>query len=281
MVFFTFFLFDFILILEVLEMVRKIVVTSGKGGVGKTTIVSALGYGLSNLGYKTLLIDMDFGLNNLDVLMGIENKIVYDIIDVIEGKCLPKQALIQDFFQTNLYIFPSTHGFCRKRFGGEELIKIISEIENQFDYIIIDCPAGIDGGFRRAVECANEYIVVTTPHLSAVRDAEKTINNLKCNSKPYVIINRARGDLMLDNKMIDVQSIKNVLNGELIGVVPEDDEVAVQMSYGGMFDPDSGIYKSIDMIVRSLATGENEIYDVTKKYKGMFGYLRRGMKKRV
>lgn len=262
-------------------MVRKIVVTSGKGGVGKTTIVSGLGYSLAGLGYKTLLIDMDFGLNNLDVLMGIENKIVYDIIDIIEGKCLSRQALIQDFFQTNLYILPSTHGFCRKRFGGEELVKIISEIESLFDYIIIDCPAGIDGGFRRAVNCANEYIIVTTPHLSAVRDAEKTINNLKLQSKPFLIINRARGDLMLDSKMIDIQSIKSVLHGELIGVVPEDDEVLRQMSYGGMFDPDSSIYKSIDMIGKSITTGENKIYDVTKKYKGLFGSIRRGIKWRI
>jgi septum site-determining protein MinD len=168
-------------------MTRKIVITSGKGGVGKTTIVSGLGYTLAKLGYRTLLIDMDFGLNNLDVLMGIENKIVYDIIDVLEGKCKPRQALVQDFIESKLFIFPSTHGFCRIRFGVKELTAIITELERDFDYILIDCPAGIDGGFRRAVDCANETIVVTTPHLSAIRDADKTISALKGYSKPYLI----------------------------------------------------------------------------------------------
>ena len=159
-------------------MARRIVVTSGKGGVGKTTLVSMLGYAIANLGEKVLLVDMDFGLNNLDVLMGIENKIVYDIIDVIEGKCLPKQAIIQDFLESNLYIFPSTHCFCKRKFGSNELMEIIRQVEYLFDYIIIDCPAGIDGGFKRAVECGQEHIIVTTPHLSALRDADKVINAL-------------------------------------------------------------------------------------------------------
>ena len=120
---------------------------------------------------------MDFGLNNLDVIMGIENKIVYDVIDVLEGKCQPKQALIQDFLESNLFIFPSTHGFSKVRFGARELSSIIMQLDSYFDYVLIDCPAGIDGGFRRAVDSADEYIVVTTPHLSAIRDADKIINS--------------------------------------------------------------------------------------------------------
>ena len=130
----------------------------GPSGVGKTTIVSMLGYAIASLGQKVLLVDMDFGLNNLDVLMGIENKIVYDIIDVLEEKCLPKQAIIEDFIESNLYIFPSTHSFCKRKFGSKELIEIISQVEYMFDYVIIDCPAGIDGGFKRAVECGGEHI---------------------------------------------------------------------------------------------------------------------------
>jgi len=263
-------------------MIRKIVVTSGKGGVGKTTVVCGLGYTLAKLGYKTLLIDMDFGLNNLDVLMGIENKIVYDIIDVLEGKCLPKQALIQDFFESNLYIFPSTHGFCKVKFGANELIQIMGELERYFDFILIDCPAGIDGGFRRAVDCANEYIVITTPHLSAVRDADKAISNIKnVNTKPYLIINRARGDLMVDAKMLSVKSISESLNAELIGVIPEDDNVAYQMLTGGIFDNDSQIQKSLNMIAKNLSSGSNKIFDCTKYYKGMIGSIRKNLKKRV
>lgn len=263
-------------------MVRKIVITSGKGGVGKTTIVCGLGYTLAKLGYKTLLIDMDFGLNNLDVLMGIENKIVYDIIDVLEGKCLSKQALIQDFFESNLFVFPSSHGFCKIKFGANELLKIIGDLERYFDFVLIDCPAGIDGGFRRAVDCATEYIVVTTPHLSAVRDADKSISSIRnTNTKPYLIINRARGDLILDAKMLSIDSVAESLNASLIGVIPEDDDVSYQMLTGGIFDKDSQIQKSLNMIAKNIINGSNKIYDCTKRYKGVIGSIRKNLKKRL
>lgn len=262
-------------------MARKIVITSGKGGVGKTTIVSGLGYTLANMGYKTMLVDMDFGLNNLDVLMGIENKIVYDIIDVIEGKCLPKQALIQDFFENNLYTLPSTHGFCRVRFGASELNEIINDLEKYFDFVLIDCPAGIDGGFRRAVDTANESIIVTTPHLSAVRDADKAISSLRfSNNKPYLIINRARGDLIVESKMLSIDSITECLNASLLGVIPEDDNVATQLISGGAFDSDSAIQYSLGMIARNLINGDSKIYDCTKQYKGLFGSIRKNIKRR-
>ena len=261
-------------------MARKICVTSGKGGVGKTTIVSSLGVTLAKMGYKTLLVDMDFGLNNLDVIMGIENKIVYDIIDVLEGKCLPKQALVQDFLTNNLYIFPSMHGFSKVRFGARELNLIISQLEDFFDYIIIDCPAGIDGGFRRAVDSASEHIVVTTPHVSSIRDADKIINSL--NSKRiYIVINRVRGDLIMDYKMLSVKSICDLLSGELLGVVPEDDNVTLQALTLERFDQNSPIQISLDMIVRKLTTGKGEIYDCTKKYQGLLGTIRKKLRSKV
>lgn len=264
-------------------MTRRIVITSGKGGVGKTTIVSALGVALAEMGYKVLLVDMDFGLNNLDVLMGIENKIVYDIIDVLEGKCLPRQAVIQDFFESNLYIFPSSHGFCKVKFGSKELSGIIGEIEGLFDFVLIDCPAGMDGGFRRAVECAKEHIVITTPHLSAVRDGDKVVNaiNNYLGTKPYIIVNRARGDLILDGDMLSINTIKEYLGGELIGVVSEDDNVSIQLYRGGRLDNDTEIYKSVKMIASNIVNGENKIYDCTKKYKGILGGIRKKLKRRV
>ena len=264
-------------------MARRIVVTSGKGGVGKTTLVSMLGYAIASLGEKVLLVDMDFGLNNLDVLMGIENKIVYDIIDVIEGKCSPKQAIIQDFIESNLYIFPSTHSFCKRRFGSLELMEIIRQVEYLFDYIIIDCPAGIDGGFKRAVECGQEHIIVTTPHLSALRDADKVINAICCNLnvKPQVVINRARGDLMLDGKMLSISTIASYLSGKVIGVVPEDDSVAVQMYRGVSFDNDSLSYIAVKMIAESIVRGKEQVFDCTKKYKGVIGSIRKCIKRRV
>ena len=264
-------------------MARRIVITSGKGGVGKTTIVSQLGVVLAKKGYKVLLVDMDFGLNNLDVIMGIENKIVYDIIDVIEQKCLPKQAIVQDFFESNLFIFPSTHSFCKIKFGSHELMQIIFSVENMFDFVLIDCPAGIDGGFKRAVECGGEHIVVTTPHLSAVRDADKVINCIINNlhKKPYIVINRARGDMMLNGNMLSVNIIKDSLSGELLGVVPDDDMVAVQMYRGGALEKDCQANLSLKMIADNIINGENKIFDCTKRYKGVIGSIRKKIKSRL
>lgn len=264
-------------------MTRRIVITSGKGGVGKTTIVSGLGISLASKGYKVLLVDMDFGLNNLDVVMGIENKIVYDIIDVLEGKCLPRQAVVQDFYESNLYIFPSTHSFCRVKFGAKELSEIIDQIENLFDFVLIDCPAGIDGGFKRAVECGGEHIVITTPHLSAVRDADKVISAIisHLHKKPYIIINRARGDLILDGEMLSESTINEYLAGELIGVVPEDDEVSIQMYRGGRLNENSETYRSLMMIAGNIVNGENKIFDCTKKYKGLLGGIRKKIRRKV
>lgn len=264
-------------------MARKIVVTSGKGGVGKTTIVSSLGVALSSKGYKVLLVDMDFGLNNLDVVMGIENKIVYDIIDVLEGKCQPRQAIIQDFWESNLYVFPSTHSFCKVKFGGKELKCIIDNLQGMFDFVLIDCPAGMDGGFRRAVECADEFVVITTPHLSAVRDGDKVIRAIFANFQktPYIIVNRARGDLILDGNMLDIGTIGECLSGDLIGVVPESDEVSIQMYKGCRLDMNIDIYRSLMMVADNLITGKNNLFDCTKKYKGLIGGIRKKIKRRV
>ncbi|MBE5738216.1 MAG: septum site-determining protein MinD [Clostridiales bacterium] len=264
-------------------MARKIVITSGKGGVGKTTIVSNLGVMLAQQGYRTLLVDMDFGLNNLDVLMGVENKIVYDIIDVIEGKCTPKQAIIQDFFESELYILPSSHSFCSVKFGSAILCKIISMVEDSFDFVLIDCPAGIDGGFRRAIECAQEYIVVTTPHLSAIRDAVKVINYLKGVSRdmPNIIINRARGDLMLSGDSLNLDAMRECLYGNIIGVIPDDDVIAHQVFWGGQIDKNSEVRQSLYLIVRNLISGDEKVFDCTSKYRGLVGSIRKKLRRRV
>lgn len=265
------------------NMARRIVVTSGKGGVGKTTFVCCFGESLSEMGFKVLLVDMDFGLNNLDVVMGVENKVVYDIIDVIEGRCLPRQALIQDFYESGLFVLPTTHGFCSKKFGSKELLSIIKMIESDFDFVIIDCPAGIDGGFLRAVECGGEHIVMTSPYLSAIRDGSKIINKL-CEislTKPYLVVNRARGDMILDGDMVSIEDIKSCLPAELLGVIPEDDEISKQLLHGGRFNKSSSSKESIDMICSKLIYGTDRIFDCTKKYKGFWGNIRKGLRKRV
>ena len=262
-------------------MGRKIVITSGKGGVGKTTVVSRLGVTRSQLGYKTMLVDMDFGLNNLDVLMGIENKIVYDIIDVIEGRCLPKQAIIQDMVEDNLYILPSINTYCKRKFGFRELLEILGEVEDLFDFILIDCPAGIDGGFVRAVHCAIEHIIVTTPHLSAIRDADKVLSNIQLISKntPKIIINRVRGDLIIDGEMLSVSSVCEYLSGELIGVIPEDDCVSRQLYKGCNFSISTDLNISFELIAKNILGLTNRVFDCTTKYKGVLGSIRKKLKR--
>ena len=150
-------------------MARRIVITSGKGGVGKTTITANLGIALANLGARVVLIDVDFGLNNLDVVMGLENKIVYDFLDIIEGRCRAKQALVRDNEKRNLFVLPSGNVPAAANITGQQIKLVIEGIAPLFDYVLIDCPAGIDTGFHRAVACADEAIVVATPSLPSLR----------------------------------------------------------------------------------------------------------------
>ena len=151
-------------------MARRIVFTSGKGGVGKTTVCANLGISLSRLGFRVVLVDVDIGLNNLDIILGVDRHIVFDIFDVISGKCRAKQALVQEPKFPNLYILPSAKTSNNVRILGENIKNVINMLDSSFDYILIDCPAGVDDGFHRAVFSANEAIVIVTPHLSSIRD---------------------------------------------------------------------------------------------------------------
>lgn len=264
-------------------MSRVIVVTSGKGGVGKTTLCANLGTQIAKSGLRVLLMDVDLGLNNLDVVMGVENKVVYDICDVIEGKCRPKQALIQDFFTQTLYVLPSNHTYTNFTITKEDIGRIISELSYMFDYILIDCPAGIDIGFHRAVANASEAIVVTTPHISSVRDADKVIGLLRSYNVGYIglIVNRARGDLMVSGDMIGVDTIADFLDCELLGVVPDDDVISTQLLTGGGVSVNSPAYKSFYMITNKLHNGIDMVYDCTKKYKGVVGHIRKNLRRMV
>ena len=264
-------------------MARVIVVTSGKGGVGKTTVCANLGTQLAKSGLRVLLIDVDLGLNNLDVVMGVENKVIYDIFDVVEGKCRPKQALIQDFFVQTLFVLPSNHTYTHFNISKEEISRIIRELEYMFDYILIDCPAGIDVGFHRAIANATEAIVVTTPHISSVRDADKVIGLLKSYNLSYIglIVNRARGDLMVSGDMINVETIAEYLECDLLGVVPDDDVISTKLLTGGGIDDSSNVNKSFYMITNKLHNGIDDVFDCTKKYKGVVGHLRRNIRRLV
>ena len=262
-------------------MGKKIVITSGKGGVGKTTFTANIGRALANLGASVVLVDVDFGLNNLDVVMGVENSVVFDLLDVFEGRCRIKQALIQDKDLINLFILPSYNVNSACELKSQNIKLILEGISKIFDYILIDCPAGVDIGFHKAVSCADEAIVVTTPNVTSLRDAGKAISILKSYKLDAIslVINRARGDLMMSDKMMFPADIKDVLKIDLLGVLPEEDEVFLSSGYSLASKSES--FKAYKIIAQNILKNKRKIYDVTNKYSGFFGSIRRSLKKSI
>lgn len=209
-------------------MGEAIVITSGKGGVGKTTTTANLGTSLALAGKKVCLIDTDIGLRNLDVVMGLENRIVYDLVDVSEGKCRLQQALIKDKRFDCLALLPAAQTRDKSAVQPEQMKLIVDELKMEYDYILIDCPAGIEQGYQNAIAGADHAIVVTTPEISAVRDADRIIGLLEKEeaiAPPKLIINRIRNHLMKTGDMMDVDDIIDILAIELIGIVADDDLV--------------------------------------------------------
>lgn len=262
-------------------MARKIVLTSGKGGVGKTTICANLGVRLANLGFRVVLVDGDIGLNNLDVIMGVENKILFDISDVIKAKCRVKQALIQDSRYPTLYVLPSAH-IGSFKITGENVKNVINLLDGSFDYILIDCPAGVDEGFHRAVFSANEALVVVTPHISSIRDADKVLTLLSGYNLHSVglVVNRMRGDLLLNGDMISAEKISDLLGIKIIGIIPDDDEVSTLSSLGAFSTTSCGT-RAFSLLAENVHNGTRKVYDCTTKYRGFIGSLRRNIKRRV
>ena len=264
-------------------MARKIVITSGKGGVGKTTICANLGVALARLNKRVALVDVDIGLNNLDVVMGVENKVVFDIVDVIENKCRVKQALIQDINYPSLYIMPSAHSYNKSQVTVENVKKVIEQLDDYFDFVLIDCPAGIDEPFKRAVCGADEAIVVVTPHLSSLRDADKVLMVLS-QFNIYdisLVVNRVRGDMILDKEMIDANKISEILKVKLCGIVPEDDNITSLLSIGSTVNRNCESYVSFNMLAKNMFEDTKKLYDCTQKYKGVVGFFKRVIKRKV
>ena len=198
-------------------MSEVIVITSGKGGVGKTTTSANVGTGLAKLNKKVVLIDTDIGLRNLDVVMGLENRIVYNLVDVVEGNCRVKQALIKDKRYPNLYLLPSAQTRDKNAVTPEQMKKLTDELREEFDYIILDCPAGIEQGFKNAIAGADRALVVTTPEVSAIRDADRIIGLLEAESmkRTDLIVNRIRMDMVSRG---DMMSIDDVVDLSLIHI---------------------------------------------------------------
>jgi septum site-determining protein MinD len=213
---------------------KVIVVTSGKGGVGKTTTSANIGMGLAIRGRKVALIDADIGLRNLDVVLGLENRIVYNLIDVVEGNCKIRQALIKDKRYDKLYLLPAAQTREKDAVKPEQMIELCDELRLDYDYILIDCPAGIEHGFKNAIAAADEAAVVTTPDVSAVRDADRIIGLLEAHEiqEKYLILNRVRPEMVRRGDMMSVEDVKDILGIELKGVIPDDQTIIVSTNRG-------------------------------------------------
>jgi len=241
-------------------MGEAIVITSGKGGVGKTTTTANIGTALALLEKKVCLIDTDIGLRNLDVMMGLENRIIYDIVDVIEERCRLNQAMIRDKRFEYLSLLPAAQTSDKSAITEEGMRKIIKELKQEYDYILIDCPAGIEQGFQNAIAGADKAIIVTTPEKSSVRDADRIIGLLEKEdiAPPRLVINRIRNHMMKDGDMIDVDDIVQLLAIDLIGIVIDDEEVIKASNKGEpvAFHPNSKASIAYRNIARRIL-GEN------------------------
>ena len=210
------------------------VITSGKGGVGKTTTTANLGAGLALMEKSVVLVDADIGLRNLDVVMGLENRIVYDLIDVIEGNCRLKQALIKDKRYPTLHLLPAAQTKDKDAVSPEQMKKLCEQLREEFDYVILDCPAGIEQGFKNAIAGADKAIVVTTPEVSAVRDADRIIGLLEAAEvrSPLLVLNRLRVNMVKRGEMMSLEDVTEILAIDVLGVVPDDETIVISTNKG-------------------------------------------------
>ncbi len=253
---------------------RKIVLTSGKGGVGKTTTTANLGATLAKRGKRVILIDADIGLRNLDLVLGLEKRIVFDLVEVAEGRCQLRQALIKDKRFESLSILPAAQTREKDAISLQQFSAIVELAAEQADYVLIDCPAGIETGFRNAVGGASEAIVVTTPEVSAIRDADRVVGKIADEGKPIrLIVNRLRPEMVRTGDMLSVEDVCEVLAVELLGVVPDDEEVIDTTNRGEpiVLNDSSRLGAIYDKIARRL---EGEIVPFTNfDGQGFFGRL--------
>ncbi|MHB8141026.1 MAG: septum site-determining protein MinD [Vulcanimicrobiaceae bacterium] len=254
---------------------RKIVVTSGKGGVGKTTTTANLGATLARRGHRVVLIDADIGLRNLDLVLGLEKRIVFDLVEVIEGRCQLRQALIRDKrFGECLSILPAAQTRNKDAVTPEQFAGVVRQCGEVADFVLVDCPAGIEGGFRNAVAGADEAIIVTTPEVSAIRDADRVVGKLNERRLPMrLIINRIRPEMVRSGDMLSVEDVCEVLSTELLGIVPDDEEIIDTTNRGEpvALDDTSRLRTLYEKIARRL---EGEIVPFSNlDQPGFFGRL--------
>ena len=240
-------------------MGRAIVITSGKGGVGKTTTTANLGAALAQLGHSVVLIDADIGLRNLDVVMGLENRIVYHVVDAIQGKCTVQKALIKDRRIENLWLLPASQTDDKDAVTPEEMRSLVFELKTQYDFVLIDCPAGIEQGFKNAIAGADEAIVVATPEVSSIRDADRVVGLLAASDiSARLIVNRISPHLVKRGDMLSQTDVIEILALELLGTIPLDDQIVATTNKGvpAVLEGKSLAAKELQRIARRIAGQE-------------------------
>ena len=265
-------------------MGESIVITSGKGGVGKTTTTANIGTALAALGKSVVVVDGDTGLRNLDVLMGLENRIVYTIMDVMENRCRLKQALIKDKRLPNLFMLPTAQTRDKNDISTSQMLSLVTELKKEFDYVIIDCPAGIEQGFENAIVGADRAILVVNPEITSVRDADRVIGKLEAKGlEDYeVIVNRLNYDMTKKGDMLDVTDIVEILSVKLIGVVPDDRNITISTNKGEpiVLDDKALAGKAFNNIARRILGEEVPFLDLKEMSEsGFMGVFKKLFKK--
>ncbi|HVK77884.1 MAG TPA: septum site-determining protein MinD [Kofleriaceae bacterium] len=257
-------------------MGRAIVVTSGKGGVGKTTVTANLGAALAQLGHSVVVVDADIGLRNLDVVMGLENRIVFNLVDAIRGRCGVTKALIKDRRLENLWLLPASQSDDKDAVTPEDMQRLVGELKASHDYVLIDCPAGIEQGFRNAIAGADEAVVVATPEVSSIRDADRVIGLLAANQVPArLIVNRISPSLVKRGDMLSQADVIEILALELLGAVPLDDQIVASTNKGSpaVLEGKSLAAKELNRIAKRVAGHEAEERDTV----GFFSRIGRAL----
>ncbi|MBC7971922.1 MAG: septum site-determining protein MinD [Verrucomicrobia bacterium] len=267
-------------------MSRIIVVTSGKGGVGKTTTTANLSMTLARRGRKVAVVDADFGLRNLDLLLGLENRVVYTAVDVLSGQCRLEQALVKDKRQPNLVLLPAAQNRTKDAVNPDQMKQLVMALAQTYEYVFVDCPAGIEMGFQNAIAAAKEAVIVTTPEIAAVRDADRVVGLLEANNikKIQLVVNRIRPAMVQANDMMSVEDVQEILAIPLIGVVPDDERVIVSTNKGEplvLSETPSLAGSAFDNIARRLEGEKVEFLDLNVNNDGFFTKIRKVLNKKL